>query len=309
MARALHGKTTGTLGIVHPAHDVVEPTIRRMAAFENAARQKDFVTITSCTKNDPELEDRALRNLLDRHVDGVVIYATEIGPHKELRRLIEQGVHVVTIDGDGRMNLPCDDISADCIHQGRVQAEHLLSIGRRRIAVINQLPSCHVNDQKIRGMQLALEEAGCEPAFTANINMPIHGSNHTDLSEFVHVEQFVRENARRFDAFAALGDMVAMAAMRTVVRMGLRVPEDIAIIGCGDNIGSRYSIPSLSSVNHDAEKTGTLAFELLHQRISGDQSIDSPRRVMMPAILHARESTLGVSAKDNIPTPQSEARK
>src|SRR5262245_40277178 len=131
-ARALRGGQTHTLGLITGALNV-EVTSLKMEGFEEAAREAGYVTLIAYNANDPNIEDRLINKFIDRDIDALVVNPSETGTHTELRRLLETGkTPVLTIDGEGRVDIPCDDVSSDYYAAGRLQALHLIELGCRR---------------------------------------------------------------------------------------------------------------------------------------------------------------------------------
>src|SRR5690606_13136048 len=84
----------------------IEVTTATYIAFEQAARRNGYLSMIVDNPNDPATEDRLIQRMLDRNVDGLLVFPSEHGEHRELRRLAENGFPVVTIDGEGRVGFP-----------------------------------------------------------------------------------------------------------------------------------------------------------------------------------------------------------
>lgn len=302
-ARGLLGQCTATLGLIAPGFDV-EPSTIKFSGFETAARAVGKVTFLVGTENVPEQEDLAIRGLLDRYVDGIAIYPTETGPHTELRRLIERGFPVVTFDSDGRLDFEHDDVSADIAGEGRLQVEHLLSIGRKRIILLTGRDRCFVNDLKTRGFMEAMAAAGVEPAAHVRIPMPHLGSHKWMTGDLEAIRGVLLEHAGRCDAIATQGDIIGMAVIRIAVELGLRVPEDLAVVGINATSYSGQGAIPLTSVWHDSMKIGQTALKLLTDRLDGKVKPGEYRRVKMPVEIRVRASTVGVKVSAPTHTDQ-----
>lgn len=290
MARALAGKATATVGLIVPAF-YVEATALMFAGFEQAARDTEHLTLIACTQNKPELEDQNIRSLRDQCVDGIAIYPTETGEHTELRRLIDQGFPVVTFDGANLLDFETDGVSADVRAGGYLAAKHLLDQGRRRIAIANTLPRCSVNDEKIAGMRAAMADAGAP----APLMMDLDGESSSPLtlnaSRCEAVRAFLSAHEGQFDAVAALGDVLGMAAMRHAMQQGLNIPRDIAVTGYGGaEMASQATIP-ITTIMHEPTEIGRLAFELLDQRLTAAREAGDICHTMYPPKLIVRESS------------------
>ena len=295
MALALHGKPTGTLGLIVPGIDI--PLVM-FPVFEMTARQHGYTTFLVCTEDEPELEDQAIRGLVDRYVDAIAIVPAEQGTHTELRRLASEGFPIVTWDGAGRLDFAVDDVSIDQFHGGCLQAQHLLEIGRQRVCVLNTVGMRYVNKLKVAGLEHTLAAAGCAPATRMNLSMPIHTRQHWEIGEFTQIMDFLRAHRGEFDALASIGDLLAVVAMRSAIELGIRVPEELAVIGFNDIALASQVAPSLSTIRDPGELMGETAFQLLQERLSGERKHDDLRQVSLKPELRVRRSTAGQQVVD-----------
>jgi len=291
MAHALHGRATKTLGFLVPALDVGEVVIRTMASFEEAARQQGFLTVTACTQNDPEIEDSVLGSLLDRHVDGIVIYPTEQGPHARLRHLAAEGFPIVTLDGAGLLDFPVDDVSISQYDGGRLQAEHLMEIGCRRTCFVNSRQRWYVNDQKAAGLEDTLVRAGYPRPVHIDLDLVVHTQRPWEPRELEPIRDFLRAHRGEFDALVAVGDVLAVSVMRCSIELGIRVPDDLAIIGFNDIFLASQVVPSLTTVHDPVEQMGRFAFQLLEERLRKQDARTELRQVKVEPTFCARAST------------------
>jgi LacI family transcriptional regulator len=291
VAHALHGRAIKTLGLLVPAMDVGEVVIRTMASFEATARQAGFLTVTACTQDDPEKENDVISALLDRHADGIVMYPTEQGPHKQLRHLAAEGFPIVTLDGAGRLDFPVDDVSISQYDGGRLQAEHLIELGCRRACLMHSVQRRYVNDQKMAGLKDTLARSGFPAPLMAELDLAVHTQHHWDARELDQIREFLRAHRGEFDALVAVGDVLAVSAMRCAIELGLRVPEDLVVIGFNDIVLASEVVPSLTTVHDPAEQMGSIAFQLLEERLRKEDTRTELRQVKIQPTLCVRMST------------------
>jgi len=271
MARALMGKATATVGIVAGAYDV-EPTLLKFAGFEAAARESGRMTIAAWANNQNEFENTALRWLLDRFVDGVIVYPAEDGPHEELRRLVESGFPVVTLDGATRLGFATDDVSGDYRAGGELVIDHLLQTGRERIGLLDSSERCFVIDEKVAGMQRALRRAGKSFVWRHCLDRTTQAKQHWKLdAEFESIRTLLADHGREIDALVCVGDAMAHAAIRYATELGIRVPDDMAVTGYDGLALSGHTAVPLTTVDFPSEAIGRKAFELLEKRLSGER--------------------------------------
>jgi DNA-binding LacI/PurR family transcriptional regulator len=289
-ARALRSGRSHVLGFVSPGFQA-GAVHTRPGGLTDAAEKAGYTVIVGSHPNDPVAEDRVIRRMVDRAVDGLAVYPVDTGPHHELRALVARGFPVVTFEGANLLDVECDDVSVDHRAVGRLQARHLLARGRRRLALIKILPEARVNairDEQIRD-ELARARAP-EPLILALRRAPVAEIADPDAI-YGGIRRLIRRHAGAFDALASF-DTLASLAVRALLAQGLSVPGDVAVIGAGDGPLAGYGTLPLSSISTRDDWAGEKAFDLLMDRIRGPAP-DRFRRLVSKARLIARQSTGG----------------
>jgi len=288
-ARALRSGKTHVIGLVSPGFGMGSSHSRAVGLTEAAAKSDYTVTLSSHS-NDSESEDIVIRRLLDRGVDGLAVYPVDPGPHNELRRLAQSGFPVVTFQGANLLDFECDDVSVDVEEVGKLQAKHLLNLGRRRVCLANTIPEARITVIREDAIRQEFERAGAPPP----ISMRLQGAVDRELLDAEALEApmraFLKEHHGVIDAIIA-GDPQGSLAIRILHELDLRVPEDVAVIGGGDSLLSTYGEVPMTSVNAADDEAGTIAFGLLMNRISGETN-NQFQRVINPEKLIVRKSTL-----------------
>lgn len=221
----------------------------------------------------------------EQRLSGLLI--TPVHPDLErLRRIRDRGTTVVLVD---RMSEVPDfsSVAVDDALGGRLAAEHLLSTGRRSLIFIGgprNIAQVHTRWTAARGVVEAAGHASIEFVETATMNAEAGRRALLDVIE--------RTLDRRPDAVFAANDLVAMGVLQGALSAGLRVPEDLAIVGY-DNIdlAASAAIP-LTSVNQPARQMGVSAAEMLVAEM--DAPSDEPRRLVFEPELVVRASTVSV---------------
>lgn len=288
-ARALRGNSTATVGLIMDCL-TYESNIRRYIAFESVARQSGYVTVLTSLTNANLKEGQGLEWLRDRFVDGIAIQPDMQGPHEQLRQLIDSGFPVVTINAAGRLDFPTVDVSVDYLAGGRVQAGHLVDIGRRRIGMLVAAPEYYSVAQRLRGARQVLAEAGIAEQMVV-VPEPPQGIAPAEMaSVYGQIMQALRGPLARIDGLIAGNDQLALLAMRGLFELGRRVPQDIAVIGYDDTAAAEMAVVPLSTVAQAPEEAGRLAFEMLdrqiarpkphHEKRPGKSTVVTPRLVI-----------------------------
>ena len=141
----------------------------------------------------------------------------------------------------------------------------------------------------------AVRRAGYEAALTA-AHLPIRADLTREVAGYVRGDGATAMEsllAERPDAVFCFNDLLALGVLRTLAQHGVRVPEDIAVIGIDDIEDGRFSTPTLSTIAPDKSAVAREAVRLLHERL--DNPTGSTREVSVGFELLARESTVGVA--------------
>ncbi|WDV50248.1 LacI family DNA-binding transcriptional regulator [Streptomyces coeruleorubidus] len=223
-----------------------------------------------------------MRNLRARASDGVILVTSALEPtlHEELRIL---GVPLVVVDPAGSPALEAPTIGAANWSGGMAATEHLLSLGHRRIGLIAGPPRLLCSRARLDGYRAALEGAGI--ALDESLVVP---GDFRPESGFTACDTLLSLPEPPTAVFAA-SDQMALGAIEALRRRGLRVPQDMSVVGFDDLPEVRWSAPPLTTVRQPLADMGKLAVRTVLQ-LTRDQQPDSPR-VELGTDLVVRAST------------------
>jgi DNA-binding LacI/PurR family transcriptional regulator len=275
---------------------VTEPTIKLFGDFffgpliggvgEALTEQSLLMAVmTPHSSRDMELAEAYLTG---GHVDGVILVSLH-GDNPLPRELARAGVPTV-ICGRPPKNVQASFVDCDNRYAGALAVHHLISLGRRTIAVIAGNLDLNSAMDRLMGYRDALTEAGLELDPTleevadylpdrARMAMERLLLNHPDV-----------------DAVFAASDLMAAAALRVLHQTRRRVPEDVAVVGFDDSPTARASRPSLTSVRQPVEEMGRQTAALLLREMA--EPAESPRQVVFQTELVIRQSTAGPQVPD-----------
>ena len=286
VARSLTLRRTHTLGMVIP--DLLHSFFAEiLSGIELVASERGYGLLLCSSAENPAKERSELQLLHGRQVDGIILAPSHGSGNGEiLRELLSQGIGVVMIDRDDYPNIPCHRVLTDDVQVGVLATEHLLASGRRAIAHLAGPRLVHAKRRE-KGWKDTLRAAG--------IRIP---SDWVVPSGFMATDGY-RGMKRalslrpRIDAVFCANDPSAIGAMKAVWEAGLRVPDDIAIVGAGDVIhGELLKVP-LTTVSWSRSELGREAAELLLNAAERNGNGNEPRRVIIPPHLVIRESCGG----------------
>ena len=281
-ARHLRAGRTGVVGLAVP--ELERPYFAQLAArladrFE--AHGLRIVMERTGGGREGELDAVAFSRL--RMYDGLILSVVDIDP-AELNQL-RTDAPVVMI-GERALPSRFDHVMMDNVDGARQATAHLLAAGARRIAMLGGNPDTAANMPALRaeGYTLAHEEAGVpvDPALTVRTSF--------GLQDGYDAIQSLLDRKIAFDAVFALTDVVAMGALRALADAGLKVPDDVQVVGFDDIDEAQYLVPSLSSVNPGHEEMADAITSLLIAQVAGGQA-DKPTELIVPARVVERGTT------------------
>jgi DNA-binding LacI/PurR family transcriptional regulator len=259
-----------------------------------AAAARSYTVLIDCTGGERANESLIIDGLRPHLFDGVILCPLalepeDLQPRQGMAPLVLLGEHLLDID------VPYDHIANSNVAAARLATDHLLNMGRRRIASIGNQEA-----QSIAGGASGLRRLRGYTEALANAGLPL------DTQLIMQVEAYNQaEGARamrqllaldhRPDAVFCFNDLLAIGAMRTLHEAGCRIPDDIAVIGFDDIEEARFAIPSLTTIAPDKKKIGELTVSFLLERIDGTRT-SPPERIEVPFRLIVRESTSGLTA-------------
>lgn len=215
--------------------------------------------------------------------DGLILlgYGDYLAYQGKLEKLVEQGTRFVRW-GAVLPDQPGQSIGCDNFNGGRLAGEHLVGLGRRRIAFLGGASShCPEFFDRFRGCDAALREVGA--AMEAILQVDAESSEEDGYNAAAEL----LERGGAFDAVFAASDLIAIGAMRALADAGLRVPEDVAVVGFDDIPMARFATPPLTTVFQDTKRAGELLVETLMRQVHGEAT----QSITLPASLVVRKSS------------------
>jgi len=292
LARALKRQRTETVGLV--IGDIANPFAAELSRGVREVLEKRGYTLFICVSEHSAKEDvRAFDSLADHRADGLIVATRSCKSGDErLKELIASGVPVSLIGRDFR-HPHADSVSADNLKGGYEATKHLIDLGHRRIGFIGVSLTKSVGLRRFQGYQEALNEHGLmldESLIVGGGGSDQMPGYSTEEMGFAGMTRLVRLKKRPTAVFAR-NDFTAIGALDAIKQAGLRIPEDIAVVGYDDIPLASHITPTLTTVRQPTREQGRLAATLLLQRIEGDR--ERPREEkMFECELIVRQSTL-----------------
>lgn len=267
-------------------HDVSNPFYTEAArGVEDRLREGGCLPMIASTDSEPDRERSLMRLLAGMQVRGVIV-TPSASTRDNLEVLAGRGIRVVLMD-----HPPISDelstVAGDDVAGARAAVEHLLSLGHRRIGLVNGPLDVRQSVDRRNGVLAALAAAGLDPAdCLAEVEAQASGRSYTADAGAAGAARLLDGEAAPSALFCA-NDQMAIGAMRVLRERGLRIPQDVAIVGYDDVAVASELITPLTSVRQPMRQIGWTAADLLLDPASG------ARHVSFVPELVVRASTAG----------------
>lgn len=276
MARSLSKQSSNTIGVIVP--HVMHPYFAKLISnLERAAYKHNYKILLFNSRGKDEKEDEYIEMCKSNRVAGVVLCSNSI----ETEKFQNMGIPFVTMErpiSGGAASIECDNYKG-----GVLAAEHLIQKGCRNLLHFggieeNLMPA----DDRWESFQSVCERAGVNCTL---VKMP--KGTYEEL-EYEAVVSRALEEHPDIDGIFASSDVIAAYVIRSCGRLGLRVPEDIKVVGFDDVLISQMSTPSITTIHQPMKEMAEAAINALEQTKAGNMV---PARSVFPVTMVVREST------------------
>lgn len=287
VARSLRNKRSHTVGILAPELSEGYGALL-LNAIDEALLQEGYFYFVAIHRRRPDLLQEYPRMLIDRSVEGFLVIDTAL--HEPLP------LPTVTVSGHAKIS-GVTNVILDHRHAADLALRHLLELGHQRIAFMRGQPFSADAEERWNAIRQVASRLGVKvfPELTIQLSMntfsPIMG---------YPVTQELLARTRNFTAVFAYNDFSAIGAIRALREAGLRVPEDVSVIGFDDINSAAFQNPSLTTIRQPLQKMGRLAAKTLLQRLEGAAN---PGEISVKPELIVRESTAPANAKMQASVP------
>ena len=284
IAQSLKSNQTSTIGVIVPEikHDFFSSAI---SGIEEVAYQSGY-TIIVCQSNESFEREVVNTNVLVHHrVAGLIVSISQNtinGDH--FLDLLERKIPLVFFDRVLE-DIPAHKVIIDDTKSAFEAVSYLISKGYKKIAHLAGPIALDICKKRMKGYTDALEEAG----FEVEENLVLYGGLH-EIDGYNSMDRIIKENIK-IDAIFAVNDPVAIGAFQRIKETGLRIPEDIAIIGFSNNKITNLVDPPLSTVDQPSFEMGKKAAEILIAIIENKNKYSEPKTIILNTKLVIRGST------------------
>ncbi|OMF38846.1 LacI family transcriptional regulator [Paenibacillus sp. FSL H8-0548] len=286
LARSLTKKETGTIAMILP--DITNPFFPEVFwGAENKAREKGYTFFLCNTAGDYSRESEYLSILREKRVEGIIFLGGRINltncPAELQKEVVEVDNHIPIVLVNG--NLPKSGlhrIYTDEAEGAAIATQHLIDLGHRDIAFIGGLEFMSTTSQKVKAVRKKLTEY----QLSLRKEWLLYGEFSVRAGRDLMSK--LLEGEQRPSAVLCVNDFTAIGAIKAALEHGLRIPQDISIVGFDDSPLSTAVIPELTTVTQNTNDLGSLAVETIHQIVNGNKT---KRNMVLQPELVIRQST------------------
>ncbi|KAF2329738.1 LacI family DNA-binding transcriptional regulator [Flavobacterium ginsenosidimutans] len=268
IALSLKNRKTKSIGIIIPeiVHYFFSTVIN---GIEQVANEYGYSVVICVSDDSFDKEVLNMEMLANGSIDGFIMSLSKETQYKgdfhHITEVINQGMPVVMFDRVTN-DILCDKVIIDDKAAAYEAVQSLIDNGRKKIALVTTVDYVSVGKLRTDGYEKALLDNGI--AFSEDLIIKIEDVDTCEItiSELLH--------ARAFDAVFAVNELFAVTIIKTANKMGLKVPEDLAVIAFTDGIISKYSTPTITTVSQSGEKMGSKAAKMLIERLEAEEDDD-----------------------------------
>lgn len=264
-ARSLRGRSTRQISLV--VEDIGNPAyVEAMRSLQELVHEHGLRLLVESTYGQLEKELKVVQDLAERYVDGVVLFSTGFAP-RLIQELQTPAVPIVVI-GSVPQDIVVDSVGADAGGGARRAVEHLRHQGCRRVGMVSGPQGTLPAKSRLEGFREGLADHANAPV--------VHATAFTREAGYVATMSLL-DTGDRPDALLCANDQLAVGALNACLDRGLRVPEDVALVGMDNSRDATICRPQLTSVDLRFADRGRLAGQMLLDRIHGRYD-GAPRR-------------------------------
>lgn len=282
-ARALVTQRSGVIGVITTGNSLFGPQ-RAIIAIEEAAREAGyFVSMATVKQPSGRAMQKLLERLLAQGVDGIVV----IAPQQEVVEALHSftaPVPVVAVAAEDQVPASMQSVSLDQVEGARLAVRHLAALGHTEIAHVSGPLGWTDARARLHGWKSECAGLGVNP-------VPLIQGDWSAERGYEVGRELVRAGVPT--AVFAANDMIALGVIRAFVEAGIRVPQDVSVVGVDDVPGASNFLPPLTTVHHKFATLGAATIESLLRVIDGGE----PRNFVIAPELVVRSSTAAVRAR------------
>lgn len=293
IALSLKNRKTKTIGVIIPeiVHHFFAKVIR---GIELVANKRGYNVIVGLSNESFDKEVINMQMLANGSIDGFILSISketlQQQDYHHFNETISQGMPIVMFDRVVN-EIDCDKVIIDDMKGSKNAVLKLLENGCKHVAIITTKDYVSVGRLRTQGYLQALEDYKMSPDsnLILKVDDELLSEDHLDSLE-AEIEELFKKN-KKIDGIFAVNELYAIIAMKVARKKGLKIPEDIQVIGFTDGVLSKHATPSLTTVGQHGQEMGEKAADLLINKLENEEEEERYETVVIETNLIEREST------------------
>lgn len=293
IALSLKNRKTKTIGVIIPeiVHHFFSNVIK---GIESVALDRGYNVIVGLSNESFAKEVINMDMLANGSIDGFILSLSKETlleqDYHHLSETINQGMPIVMFDRI-TSDIKCDKVIVNDRRGAFVAVEKLIKTGAKKIGIITTKDYVSVGRLRTQGYLNALEANGIQPEASLIVKVDDELSSEEHLQEIEKAIKLLFLNNKDLDGIFAVNELYAITAMKVARQMGLKIPEDIQVIGFTDGVLSKHAVPSLTTVSQHSQQMGQKCAILLIDRLENEKGDEHFETVIIQTDLIERAST------------------
>jgi LacI family transcriptional regulator len=283
LAMGLLKQATRMIGVIVP--DLVTHFYSSIiSGIEQIAEEKGYYILIASSNETLQKEIKAIENLMKTRVEGLIVcLSQETRSYEHFDRLIKNNIPLVFFDRVCRTD-EVPSVVVDNVEAAQKVTKHFYKNGFRRIAYIAGPDHLNISQERTRGYLSGLKSCGLDvrPELLEKCNL--------STKDAIKATGRLLDLPEPPDAIFGINDTVAFAAMKEIKSRGLRIPEDVALVGFTDEFHSTVVDPALTSITHPTFEIGQEAARLFFRCIENFEAV--PKQIVLNTKLVVRKSSV-----------------
>ena len=281
----LKNRSTKTIGVIIP--NILNPFFAKVfSGIEKMANEKGYNVITCISNESLDKEIHTMDMLSNGTIDGFILSISEETQKKQefkhFKEIISEGIPIVMFDRISD-EVNCDKVIVDDFDSSVNAVNHLIKLNCKNIALVSSIDNLSVGKLRAQGYVKALTDNG----LTINKDLIIRTD---DVDEFdFRMKELLDKHS--IDGIFALDEHTSTMAMKLAIKKGIKIPEELSVIGFADGVWSRRMTPSLSTISQHGIEIGEEAAKMLVEKLESKEEEYTYRTTVIKTELRQRDST------------------
>lgn len=286
-AKGFRKRKSNILGVIVPnITHYFTSTILRGILYE--ASLKGYRVIISESNNDAKKQTEMLKTMIQFGVDGILVSLTKMTKDVNSIIPVANKLPLILFDKVSR-KIPCTQITINDEEAAFNAIEHLINIGKKRIAIIKEREFSYVSEKRYAGYLKALKEHNIEIDEKIIISV-----DDISLQQGKRMTNILLSLKERPDAIFAITDDAAIGVIKTLKKFNIKIPDEIAVVGFSNSSHATIVEPSLTTIDQPGETMGKTAVKYLIEEIESPTEKISNKTIEIKSNLIIRDSTFNV---------------